>query len=272
MSSSAWGTEQANNFLDPDHLCDIAIVVIDKSVLIRMDTVSELTNDPANGNWERAADKVHREMKPPSVWASAPGKTIKGSPMSKRANSDGNLCDNPIVVIEQSVLVRMDKAREFKNDLADGNWERTWQEGLEDASRLYFGEGNVSGMIDLLLPLHEKLENEAETQKENVFVKSFGRDLAEAHKFVREYVRIVTSGGVGIPTQGDGSNPSIAQYDESGNLVRYSEEAETAMNKAWDIYYKVFRWTNRQLQAQLHVLTKLDFNQSSPALSNPYSM
>jgi FKBP12-rapamycin complex-associated protein len=141
-------------------------------------------------------------------------------------------------------------------------WLEMWHEGLEDASRFYFGDGNVSGMLDLLLPLHEKLENGAETQKEHEFVKSFGRDLAEAHSFVQEYVRLITSGGGGIPTQG-GSDPSVAQYDQSGNLVRQSEEAEAAMNRAWDIYYQVFRWINKQLPA----LTKLELSQCSPALS-----
>lgn len=146
-------------------------------------------------------------------------------------------------------------------------WLETWHEGLEDASRLYFGEGNVSGMLDLLLPLHEKLEKGAETQKENEFVKNFGRDLAEAHSYVKEYVRIVTIGGNGIPTQG-GSDPTVAQYDQSGNLVRQSEEAESAMNKAWDIYYSVFRWINKQLPG----LTKLELNQCSPALSKAHSL
>ena len=32
-----------------------------------------------------------------------------------------------------------------------------WHEGLEDASRLYFGDGNVRGMLDTLLPLHVQL-------------------------------------------------------------------------------------------------------------------
>jgi FKBP12-rapamycin complex-associated protein len=146
-------------------------------------------------------------------------------------------------------------------------WLETWHEGLEDASRLYFGEGNVSGMLELLMPLHERLENGAETQKEQEFVNSFGADLDQAHAFVKEYVRIVTSGGGGIPTQG-GSDPAAAQYDQSGNLVRQSEEAETAMNKAWDIYYTVFRWINKQLPA----LTKLELNQCSPALSKAHSL
>lgn len=137
-------------------------------------------------------------------------------------------------------------------------WLETWHEGLEDASRLYFGEGNVSGMLDLLLPLHEKLEKGAETQKEAEFIKSFGRDLSEAHAYVKEYVRLVASDGGDVPSQASSEESSI-QYDRA----RQSEEAETAMNKAWDIYYTVFRWINKQLPA----LTKLELVQCSPALS-----
>jgi ankyrin repeat protein len=55
-------------------------MLIDKRVLIRMDTRIELSNDPANASWERANDKVYRENKPPAVWESTPGKTTKGSP------------------------------------------------------------------------------------------------------------------------------------------------------------------------------------------------
>jgi FKBP12-rapamycin complex-associated protein len=114
-------------------------------------------------------------------------------------------------------------------------WLETWHEGLEEASRLYFGEGNVAGMLDLLLPLHEKLEEGAETRREGDFIKSFGQDLAQAHKHIRDYVRLVTEGGSSIPT---GPSPSNT-YDAQGRLVRQNEEAETAMNKAWDIYYTV---------------------------------
>ena len=139
-------------------------------------------------------------------------------------------------------------------------WLETWHEGLEDASRLYFGEGNVLAMLDLLLPLHETLESGAETHKEHDFVKSFGRDLAEAHSYVKEYIRLVTHGGQEIP-----SNAAVEQSsDDQANVVAHqSEEAETAMNKAWDIYYTVFRWINKQLPA----LTKLELSQCSPALS-----
>lgn len=34
-------------------------------------------------------------------------------------------------------------------------WHEMWHEALEEASRLYFGESNVEGMLATLLPLHE---------------------------------------------------------------------------------------------------------------------
>jgi serine/threonine-protein kinase mTOR len=141
-------------------------------------------------------------------------------------------------------------------------WLETWHEGLEDASRLYFGEGNVSGMLDLLLPLHEKVESGAETRREDEFIKSFGPDLAQAHIHIKEYVRLITTDGSTIPT-----SPS-SSYDQSGRLARQNEDAETAMNKAWDIYYTVFRRINKQLPA----LTKLELTNCSPALSHAHNL
>jgi len=138
-------------------------------------------------------------------------------------------------------------------------WLETWHEGLEEASRLYFGEGNVSGMLDLLLPLHEKLEKGAETQRESEFIKTFGSDLAQADQHLKDYIRLFNEGGENIPT---GSNSS-SSYDGQGRHIRQNEEAETAMNKAWDIYYTVFRRINKQLPA----LTKLELSDCSPALS-----
>jgi FKBP12-rapamycin complex-associated protein len=59
-----------------------------------------------------------------------------------------------------------------------------WHEGLEDASHLYYGEGNVSGMLDVLIPLHAQLEEGASTRREQVFLKSFGRDLLNVHNHI----------------------------------------------------------------------------------------
>lgn len=142
-------------------------------------------------------------------------------------------------------------------------WLETWHEGLEEASRLYFGEGNVAGMLDLLVPLHEKIEKGAETHRESEFIATFGQDLAQAHLHIKDYVRLVTEGGESIPT----CTAILPSYDPSGRL-RQNEEAETAMNKAWDIYYTVFRRINKQLPA----LTKLELNQCSPALCRAQSL
>lgn len=111
-------------------------------------------------------------------------------------------------------------------------WLETWHEGLEDASRLWYGEQNFSGMLELLLPLHEKLERGAETKREIDFLQSFGDDLAKAHAHLQEYVRIATSGGQPIPR-------GSTNKGGSARMTRQMEEAEIAMDKAWDIYYSV---------------------------------
>ena len=139
-------------------------------------------------------------------------------------------------------------------------WLELWHEGLEDASRLYFGDGNVSRMLDVLLPLHEQIENGPSTLREQDFLRSFGRDLAEAHSYLKEYIRLTTSNGGTIPTQGgfnDGQNTE-------NPAKRHNAEAESALNQAWDLYYTVFRRINKQLPG----LTRLELSSSSPALMN----
>ena len=59
---------------------------------------------------------------------------------------------------------------------------RNTPQGLEEASRLYFGESNVEGMLNTLLPLHEMMEkNGPTTLKEIAFVQAYGRELSEAY-------------------------------------------------------------------------------------------
>ncbi len=48
-------------------------------------------------------------------------------------------------------------------------WHELWHEGLEEASRLYFGEGNVKGMFSTLEPLHQMMERGPQTLKETSF-------------------------------------------------------------------------------------------------------
>ncbi len=48
-------------------------------------------------------------------------------------------------------------------------WHEQWHEGLEEASRLYFGDKNVPGMLAKLEPLHAMLEKGPQTLKETSF-------------------------------------------------------------------------------------------------------
>lgn len=50
-------------------------------------------------------------------------------------------------------------------------WHEMWHEALEEASRMYFGEHNIEGMLAVLEPLHAMLERGAETIKENAFIQ-----------------------------------------------------------------------------------------------------
>lgn len=66
-------------------------------------------------------------------------------------------------------------------------WHEQWHEGLEEASRLYFGEVNIKGMFDTLEPLHAMLERGPQTLKETSFYQAYGRDLNEAQEWCQHY-------------------------------------------------------------------------------------
>jgi phosphatidylinositol kinase/protein kinase (PI-3 family) len=55
-------------------------------------------------------------------------------------------------LVEQALLVSQELIR------VAILWHEMWHEGLEEASRLYFGERNVAGMFAILEPLHQMLE------------------------------------------------------------------------------------------------------------------
>lgn len=110
-------------------------------------------------------------------------------------------------------------------------WHELWHEGLEEASRLYFGDDDVEGMFNTLAPLHEQLDRGAETLREHSFAQAFGHDLSEARAFCNVYRRT----------------------REPGDL-----------NQAWDLYYAVFRKIARQLPQ----LMQLDLKYVSPRLKD----
>ncbi|KAJ3676103.1 hypothetical protein LUZ60_003515 [Juncus effusus] len=108
-------------------------------------------------------------------------------------------------------------------------WHEMWHEALEEASRLFFGENNVEGMLNVLEPLHQMLEKGPETTKETAFIQAYGRELLDAREC----------------------------------CLKYRTTGKTAdITQAWDLYYHVFRRIDKQLPS----LTTLDLQFVSPEL------
>ncbi|ODQ63316.1 FAT-domain-containing protein [Nadsonia fulvescens var. elongata DSM 6958] len=126
-------------------------------------------------------------------------------------------------LVQQSELVKKELMR------VAVLWHEQWHEGLEDASRYFFGEHNIEKMFATLEPLHTLLERGPETLREMSFQTAFGRDLHDAHEWIWNYKR-------------------------SNDM--------THLNQAWDIYYNVFRRISRQLPQ----LTSLELQYVSPKL------
>ena len=110
-------------------------------------------------------------------------------------------------------------------------WHEQWHEGLEEASRLFFGEKNVNGMLECLAPLHAMIKGEAQTLREVSFIQTFKTDLLEAQEFCNAYKRT-----------GD----------------------ERDLNSAWDVYYQVFKKISKQIIS----INTLDMQYVSPALKS----
>ena len=108
-------------------------------------------------------------------------------------------------------------------------WHEQWHEGLEDASRLYYGEKNVEGMFGVLEPLHDMIDRGPQTLREVSFIQTFGRDLHEAREYCNAFKRT-----------GD----------------------EGDLNSAWDVYYQVFR----KIAKQNSQIQNLELTYVSPAL------
>ncbi|XP_038681159.1 serine/threonine-protein kinase TOR isoform X1 [Tripterygium wilfordii] len=140
--------------------------------------------------------------------------------VDKVRQRSGVLVDQALLVSEQ--LIRMAIL-----------WHEMWHEGLEEASRLYFGEHNIEGMLKVLEPLHEMLEEGAMREnistKERAFVEAYRDELSEAYECCMNYKRTLN---------------------------------EAELTQAWDLYYHVFRRIDKQLQS----LTTLDLQSVSPEL------
>jgi len=134
-----------------------------------------------------------------------------------------NMCEHSQTLVQQAMMVSEELIR------VAILWHELWHEGLEEASRLYFGERNVKGMFSVLDPLHQMMERGAQTLNETSFQQAYGRELMEAQEWCRKYQR-------------------------SNNTKD--------LTQAWDLYYHVFR----RISKQLPQLTSLELQYVSPKL------
>jgi phosphatidylinositol kinase/protein kinase (PI-3 family) len=164
------------------------------------------------------------------------------------------LRQNSARIIDQALLVSQELVR------VAIVWEEMWHESLEEASRQYFGDGNVAGMIDTLAPLYTALETGPATIFEATFCQQFGRELMLAWSFVKKYKNIFQASGKPLPTSG--AAPVRRPKDDPAATVK-SLEAEY-LNSAWEQYYQAFQNINKKLTT----ITSLELQFCSPELLN----
>lgn len=162
----------------------------------------------------------------------------------------------PVTVASKSMIAsRSDAAKSVLNSIAETQaklvsqavliseelirisilWHEQWHDGLEEASRLYFGENNVQGMLNTLDPLHKQLDAGPQTLKEMSFSQAYGRFLNDAQEWCKKYKQ--------------SKNPKD-------------------LNQAWDDYYYVFK----RISIQLPELISLELKSVSLKLSEAKNM
>ena len=117
-------------------------------------------------------------------------------------------------------------------------WHEMWHDGLEEASRLYFGEKNVKGMLAALAPLHQMLERGPQTLKETSFnqVNNIQNALFQKHSILNIIVRFFLQA---YARELGEAHEWCKKYQRSSNVKD--------LTQAWDIYYHVFRRITKQL-------------------------
>ena len=162
-----------------------------------------------------------------------------------------SLRQNNPKLIDQALLVSQELVR------VAILWEENWHWSLEEASRLYFGDGNVKAMLDIVVPLHRILEAGPNTIRESNFCQTYGNELSEAWESIKNYIMIMNRENIPIPTFGaNKKNPNN------------SKPEDTYLHQAWDYYFSVFK----KINVQMPQITSLDLNSCSPALYNAQNL
>lgn len=163
--------------------------------------------------------------------------------MSSLRQNSSKLVDQALLVSQELIRVAI-------------LWQEVWHEALEEASRQFFGEGNVQSMLDTLLPLHQELEVGPTTILEESFYSTYIAELQEAHECLKQYLRSMQESGRPIPVSG------AAPGEKRRRQAMGSEEKYVV--QAWDSYYNVFKRINLTLPQ----ITSLELQYVSPALLN----
>ncbi|KAL3123620.1 hypothetical protein niasHT_002511 [Heterodera trifolii] len=127
------------------------------------------------------------------------------------------------VLVEQAILVNDELIR------CAILWHELWHEALDNASHLYFEDKNVEEMMNVLRPLHQKIEHGHTTLKEQSFNQAYYKDLKDAFEHCEAFRR--------------SRNPKEIKI-------------------AWDLYYTVFK----RIIGQLRQMSTLDLNYIAPRL------
>ncbi|KAF1783832.1 Serine/threonine-protein kinase TOR [Phytophthora cactorum] len=118
-------------------------------------------------------------------------------------------------------------------------WNELWHGALEEASKHFFNNRDVTAMIAELAPLHEQMDRigteESPTLREVAFYQAFARDLA----FAKEWTNV---------------------YERTKSL--------DDLNQAWDIYYSVFS----KIRKQLANLSTLELANVGPKLLSVHNL
>ena len=126
-------------------------------------------------------------------------------------------------------------------------WHEVWHEAIEDASKLYFMEGNVQGMLDTLEPLFLDLKQGPNTIREGSFIAAYGQQLQDAWTHFTHYINYMQSMNQVIPVKD--------AIPVKGSTVPH-------LNQAWDILYTVFM----AVGGALPNVTNMEMSSCSPAL------
>lgn len=148
------------------------------------------------------------------------------------------------VLIDQAIMVSQELIR------VAILWQEEWHETIEEASRLYFSEGNIQGMLDVLQPLQAEIDKGPNTVREGSFIAAYGQDLKDAWEALKNYQKFMTSQNRLVPQVG-----AVPIRNSTAPEDRF-------LHQAWDIYYHVFSRINQQLPN----VTSLDLQSCSPAL------